>query len=53
MIPYRPRPNRNAPAIAEACEQLRSGFDGPCRYHPDFQPKAYRTKYYTRDAVAR
>jgi pimeloyl-ACP methyl ester carboxylesterase len=43
----------DAPAIAEACEQLRSGFDGPCRYHPDFQPKAYRTKYYTRDTVAR
>ena len=43
----------DASAIAEACEQLRSGFDGPCRYHPDFQPKAYGTKYYTRDAVAR
>ena len=43
----------DASLIAEACEQLRSGFDGPCRYHPDFQPKAYGTKYYTRDAVAR
>jgi hypothetical protein len=42
-----------AALIAEACEQLRTGFDGPCRYHPDFQPKAYGTKYYTRDAVAR
>jgi hypothetical protein len=43
----------DASIIAEACMQLRSGFDGPCRYHPDFQPKAYSTKYYTRDAVAR
>ena len=43
----------DAPTIAEACEQLRSGFDGPCRYHPEFQPKPYGTKYYTRDAVAR
>jgi len=43
----------DASLIAEACEQLRTGFDGPCRYHPDFQPKAYGTKYYTRDAVAR
>jgi hypothetical protein len=43
----------DAAIIAEACEQMRSGFDGPCRYHPDFQPKAYGTRYYTRDAVAR
>ena len=43
----------DAAIIAEVCEQMRSGFDGPCRYHPDFQPKAYGTKYYTRDAVAR
>jgi pimeloyl-ACP methyl ester carboxylesterase len=43
----------DASLIAEACSQLRSGFDGPCRYHPDFQPKPYSTKYYTRDAVAR
>ena len=43
----------DASLIAEACEQLRTGFDGPCRYHPDFQPKAYNSKYYTRDAVAR
>ncbi|HXJ03230.1 MAG TPA: hypothetical protein VNH44_18575 [Micropepsaceae bacterium] len=43
----------DAPVIAEACEQLRTGFEGPCRYHPDFQPKPYSTKYYTRDAVAR
>ena len=43
----------DAPIIAEVCEQLRSGFEGPCRYHPEFQPKAYGTKYYTRDAVTR
>jgi pimeloyl-ACP methyl ester carboxylesterase len=43
----------DAAIIAEACEQMRSAYDGPCRYHPDFQPKAYGTKYYTRDAVAR
>ncbi|HEY4264649.1 MAG TPA: hypothetical protein VGM72_04980 [Micropepsaceae bacterium] len=43
----------DASIIAEACAQLRSGFDGPCRYHPEFQPKAYGTKFYTRDVVAR
>jgi hypothetical protein len=43
----------DASIIAEACGQLRTGFDGPCRYHPEFQPKAYGAKYYTRDAVAR
>jgi hypothetical protein len=43
----------DASLIAEACDQLRSGFEGPCRYHPEFHPKPYGTKYYTRDAVAR
>ena len=46
---YRP----DAPTIAEACEQLRVHFDGPCRYHPEFEPKPYSTKYYSRDAVNR
>ena len=43
----------DAGTIAEACEQLRPHFDGPCRYHPEFQPKPYSTKYYSRDAVNR
>ena len=46
---YKPAPE----TIAEACEQLRTGFDGPCRYHPEFEPKPYDTKYYSRAAAAR
>jgi len=48
-LDYKP----DAPAIAEACEQLRMHFDGPCRYHPEFEPKPYSTKYYSRDSVNR
>jgi pimeloyl-ACP methyl ester carboxylesterase len=49
VMDYKP----DAPDIAEACEQLRMHFDGPCRYHPEFEPKPYSTKYYSRDAVNR
>jgi GNAT superfamily N-acetyltransferase len=49
VMGYRPE----AETVAEACAQLRGAFDGPCRYHPEFQPKPYSSKYYSRDAVAR
>jgi hypothetical protein len=31
--------------ISASCEQLRASIDGPCRYHPDFMPKPYSTRY--------
>ena len=34
-----------AQSIAARCEQLRASFDGLCRYHPEFEPKAYSTVY--------
>ncbi len=36
--------------IAAACERWRGTFDGPCRYHPDFLPKPYGTRFYPREA---
>jgi GNAT superfamily N-acetyltransferase len=32
-------------AIAAACEQLRASLDGPCRWHPAFEPKPLATRY--------
>jgi hypothetical protein len=32
-------------AIAASCERLRGSFDEPCRYHPEFMPKPYNTRY--------
>jgi len=40
-------------SIAAGCEQLRAGLDGPCRYHPEFTPKPYGTRYYTREVAVR
>ena len=31
--------------IAASCKQLRASLDGPCRYHPEFTPKPYNTRY--------
>lgn len=42
-----------AQSIAAACEQLRASLDGPCRYHPEYAPKPYATRYYTREAAVR
>jgi hypothetical protein len=36
--------------IAAACERWRATFEGPCRYHPDFSPKPYGTRFYARAA---
>ncbi|HEY6254207.1 MAG TPA: hypothetical protein VIY51_00260 [Xanthobacteraceae bacterium] len=37
-------------SVAAACERWRGSFDGPCRYHPDFSPKPYGTRFYSREA---
>ena len=42
-----------AQSIAAGCEQLRASLDGPCRYHPEYAPKPYATRYYTREAAVR
>jgi hypothetical protein len=40
-------------SIAAACEQLRASLDGPCRYHPEYAPQPYATRYYSRDVAVR
>jgi hypothetical protein len=42
-----------AQSIAAGCEQLRASLEGPCRYHPDYAPKPYATRYYTREVAVR
>ena len=42
--------NPSAQSIAAECEAMRASLDGPCRYHPDFTPKPYNTRYYTSEA---
>jgi hypothetical protein len=37
-------------SVAAACARWRSTLDGPCRYHPDFSPKPYATRFYSREA---
>jgi hypothetical protein len=32
-------------SIAASCKALQSTFDGPCRWHPDFQPKPLNTRF--------
>ena len=34
-----------AQSIAASCGQLRAIYDGPCRYHPDYEPKPLDTRY--------
>ena len=43
----------NPDTIAKGCAEMKAAFDGPCRYHPDFQPKSFDTKYYARTVAAR
>jgi len=38
---FKPEPN----AIAEMCTQMSAAFDGPCRYHPEFEPKPFSTRF--------
>jgi len=40
-------------SIASDCEAMRASLDGPCRYHPEFTPKPYSTRYYSRQAAVR
>ena len=42
-----------AQSIAAGCEQMRASLDGPCRYRPEYVPKPYATRYYTREAAVR
>jgi hypothetical protein len=37
--------------IAAGCERWRGTFEGRCSYHPDFSPKPYGTRYYSREAA--
>ena len=37
-------------SVAAACARWRSTLEGPCRYHPDFSPKPYATRFYSREA---
>jgi hypothetical protein len=37
-------------SIAAGCERERSAFEGRCSYHPEFSPKPYSTRYYSREA---
>jgi hypothetical protein len=39
-------------SIAASCQRLRVTQDGPCRYHPEFTPKAYETRYARGAAIA-
>jgi hypothetical protein len=32
-------------SIAASCGTLRATLDGPCRYHPDYEPKPYSTRF--------
>ena len=32
-------------SIAASCESLRGTYDGPCRYHPEYEPKPLNTRY--------
>jgi hypothetical protein len=37
-------------SIAAGCERTRSALDGRCSYHPEYSPKPYGTRYYSREA---
>jgi GNAT superfamily N-acetyltransferase len=39
-------------SIAQSCKALQAALDGPCRYHPDFTPKPYDTRFYARALAA-
>ena len=35
-------------SMAAGCETLRAAVGGPCRFHPDYQPKPFSTRFYPR-----
>jgi len=39
-----------AQSIAAGCERARGGLEGRCSYHPEYSPKPYSTRYYSREA---
>jgi hypothetical protein len=39
-----------AQSIAAGCERERGALEGRCSYHPEFSPKPYGTRYYSREA---
>jgi hypothetical protein len=39
-------------SIASTCQRLRVDIEGPCRWHPEFMPKAYETRYARGAAMA-
>jgi hypothetical protein len=43
----------SAQSIAAMCDQVKTTLDGPCRYHPEYSPKSYTTRYYPREAAMR
>jgi hypothetical protein len=53
---HRSSPPRSAPnrqSIAAACEELRASLNGPCRFHPEFNPKPLNTRFYPREITVR
>jgi pimeloyl-ACP methyl ester carboxylesterase len=40
-------------SIAAACEELRASLNGPCRFHPEFNPKSLNTRFYPREITVR
>ena len=40
-------------SFAAGCEELRASLDGPCRYHPEFTPKPFNTRFYPREVAVR
>jgi hypothetical protein len=38
-------------SIAASCATLRANYEGPCRYHPDYEPKPYSTRFARAAAV--
>jgi hypothetical protein len=37
-------------SIAAGCERERATLEGRCSYHPEYSPKPYGTRYYSREA---
>ena len=45
-------PKPTAQSIADACGKMRERYEGPCRFHPEYAPKPYNSRYYDRQASA-
>jgi hypothetical protein len=40
-------------SIADSCGKMRAQYEGPCRFHPDYAPKPYNSRYYDHAASTR